>query len=165
MADSPECTSTRIAERIADLAQSRRRSVAVVESLTGGLISSALARAPSASTWFRGGIVAYSHVVKHQLLGVPEGPVVSANAVRVMARWAREHMGADVTVAVSGAGGPEPQDGQPPGTVYFARGAADGAVDVEHHLFETADPAETCARASAHALHLILDGLTSAAPG
>jgi nicotinamide mononucleotide (NMN) deamidase PncC len=61
------------------------RTLAVAESLTGGLLASAFARASGSSEWFRGGIVAYSSTVKYDLLDVPDGPVVS-EAAAAMAR-------------------------------------------------------------------------------
>jgi nicotinamide-nucleotide amidase len=96
------------------------RTLAVAESLTGGLLASAFARAPGSSEWFRGGIVAYSSAVKHDLLCVPDGPVVSEAAAVAMARAAGRLLAADVAVAVTGVGGPDPQDGQAPGTVWAA---------------------------------------------
>jgi nicotinamide-nucleotide amidase len=96
------------------------RTLAVAESLTGGLLASAFARAPGASEWFRGGIVAYSSVVKYNLLAVPNGPVVSQRSAIAMARGAGHLLEADVAVAVTGVGGPDPQDGEPPGTVWAA---------------------------------------------
>jgi nicotinamide-nucleotide amidase len=96
------------------------RTLAVAESLTGGLLASAFARAPGASEWFRGGVVAYASSVKHALLDVPGGPVVSKAAAVAMARGAARLLAADVAVAVTGVGGPDPQDGQPPGTVWAA---------------------------------------------
>lgn len=96
------------------------RTLAVAESLTGGLLASAFARASGSSKWFRGGIVAYSTAVKYDLLGVPDGPVVSEAAALAMARGAGRLLEADVAVAVTGVGGPDPQDGEEPGTVWAA---------------------------------------------
>jgi nicotinamide-nucleotide amidase len=96
------------------------RTLAVAESLTGGLLTSAFARASGAGEWFRGGIVAYSSEVKYDLLDVPGGPVVSEAAAAAMARGAGRILEADVAVAVTGVGGPDPQDGEPPGTVWVA---------------------------------------------
>jgi nicotinamide-nucleotide amidase len=95
-------------------------SLAVAESLTGGLLASAFARASRASEWFQGGIVAYASPVKHDLLDVPSGPVVSKAAAVAMARGAARLLEADVALAVTGVGGPDPQDGEPPGTVWAA---------------------------------------------
>lgn len=96
------------------------QTLAVAESLTGGLLASAFARAPGSSEWFRGGIVAYSSAVKYDLLDVPDGPVVSEAAAVTMARGACRLLKAEVAVAVTGVAGPDPQDGEPPGTVWAA---------------------------------------------
>jgi nicotinamide-nucleotide amidase len=110
----------KLAESVSKAASRDGRRLAIVESLTGGLVCSDLAASPGSSEWFRGGIVAYDRTTKHGALGVPDGPVVSEPAVRTMAEKAADLLGADLTLAVSGAGGPEPQDDQPPGTVWFA---------------------------------------------
>ena len=111
-------------ERDADLVGAALKhggqTLAVAESLTGGLLASAFARASGASEWFRGGIVAYSRAVKYNLLAVPAGPVVSQAAAVAMARGASCLLEADVAVAVTGVGGPGSQDGEPPGTVWAA---------------------------------------------
>ncbi len=65
-------------------------------------------------------MVSYSSDVKRDLLGVPDGPVVSEEAVRAMATGVCEVLGADVSIAVTGVAGPEPQDGQEVGTVWMA---------------------------------------------
>jgi nicotinamide-nucleotide amidase len=109
-----------LAREISEGASRGGRAIAVVESLTGGLVASDLAASSGSSEWFRGGVVAYDRTTKHGVLGVPDGPVVAEPAVRAMAERAAEMFGADVVVAVSGAGGPDPQDDQPPGTVWFA---------------------------------------------
>src|SRR4051794_25490856 len=115
MADPEE-----LAESVSKAASRDGRRVAVVESLTGGLVCSDLAASSGSSEWFRGGVVAYDRTTKHGVLRVPDGPVVSEPAVRSMADNASSLFDADLTVSVSGAGGPEPQDDQPPGTVWFA---------------------------------------------
>jgi nicotinamide-nucleotide amidase len=94
--------------------------VAVAESLTGGGLSARLASTPGASTWFRGGLVAYASEVKYELLDVPAGPVVSETAAAAMADGVCRLLGAKVAIAVTGVGGPAPQDGEPPGTVWLA---------------------------------------------
>ncbi|HEY6496483.1 MAG TPA: CinA family protein [Trebonia sp.] len=95
-------------------------TLAVAESLTGGMLANAFARASGSSKWFRGGIVAYSAAVKYHVLDVPHGPVVSEAAALAMARSVGRLVGADIAVAVTGVGGPDPQDGEPPGTVWAA---------------------------------------------
>ena len=107
----------------------RGLTLAVAESLTGGLIASRLVNVPGASTWFRGGVVSYASEVKYDVLGVAKGPVVSGDAAEAMARGVRELLGADVAVSVTGVAGPEFQDDQKPGTVFVG---LDLEGDVSH---------------------------------
>jgi nicotinamide-nucleotide amidase len=93
-------------------------TLALAESLTGGLVASRLVSVPGASAWFRGSVVAYASEVKFEVLGVPRGPVVSDAAAREMADGARRVLGADVGLALTGVAGPEEQDGKPAGTVF-----------------------------------------------
>jgi nicotinamide-nucleotide amidase len=93
-------------------------TLGLAESLTGGLVASRLVNVVGASSWFRGAVVSYASEVKYNVLGVPEGPVVSPEAAKAMAEGARRLLGADVGLAITGVAGPDSQDGQPPGTVY-----------------------------------------------
>jgi len=106
----------------------RGLTLGVAESVTGGLVASRIVGVPGASRWFRGGVVSYASEVKHDVLGVPEGPVVSEAAAAAMASGARRVLGADVGLGVTGVAGPDTQDGQPVGTVFLA---SDVAGDVE----------------------------------
>lgn len=126
--------STEIAERIAAAAGKGSLQIAVAESLTSGAIASALGAASDASDWFRGGVVAYASSVKFDVLGVSEGPVVTASAAEEMATGVRGLLKADIAIAVTGAGGPEPQDGQPGGTVFLAV-ATERGTEVEKRSF------------------------------
>jgi nicotinamide-nucleotide amidase len=101
-------------------------TLAVGESLTGGLVSSRLVNVPGASGWFRGGIVSYATDVKYDVLGVPEGPVVTSEAAAAMAEGARRRLGADIGLGVTGVAGPDEQEGQRPGTVFMAVAMGDG---------------------------------------
>jgi nicotinamide-nucleotide amidase len=103
---------------VASVLTARGLSLAVAESLTGGLVAARLVDVPGASGWFRGGVVAYDSAVKHSLLGVPEGPVVSREAAAAMAEGVRRVLGADVGLGITGVAGPTEQEGRPPGTVY-----------------------------------------------
>jgi nicotinamide-nucleotide amidase len=96
----------------------RGLTLAVAESVTGGLIASRLVGVAGASKWFRGGVVSYASDVKFDLLKVPVGPVVSAEAAEAMASGVRTLLHADVGLSVTGVAGPEEQDGQPAGTVF-----------------------------------------------
>ena len=96
----------------------RGLTLAVAESVTGGLIASRLVGVAGASHWFRGGVVSYASEVKFNLLKVPGGPVVSGDAAEAMAIGVRTLLKADVGLSVTGVAGPEEQDGQPAGTVF-----------------------------------------------
>ncbi|QIS03780.1 nicotinamide-nucleotide amidohydrolase family protein [Nocardia brasiliensis] len=152
--------TSNLAERIAAVAQRSGRTVAVAESLTAGRLAAALGAAPEAGAWFHGGVVAYSRFVKHSVLDVPEGPVVSRAAAESMARTVRTLTGATVACAVTGAGGPDPQDDQPPGTVWFAV-ATEAAITAERKHFP-GDPGAVLDQTVAHALELLLDALPAA---
>jgi len=106
------------------------KMVACAESLTGGGLAQRLSHAPGASDYFLGSAVCYSEEAKRSVLGVSkemlerEG-VVSEACAREMAAGARRIFAADVAVALTGAAGPDPHGGQPPGQVWVALDAAD----------------------------------------
>lgn len=113
------------AELIVALLTGRGQTVAVAESLTGGLLAASLVEVPGASVVFRGGIVAYATDLKSALLGVPASLLercgaVHADVAAAMAEGARRRLGATFGVATTGVAGPDPADGQPAGTVYIA---------------------------------------------
>jgi nicotinamide-nucleotide amidase len=106
------------------------KTIACAESLTGGSLSARLARAAGASDYLVGSAVCYDVEAKRSLLGVsPEtidGPgVVSRECAAEMAAGARKLFGADIVVSLTGAAGPEPHDGAPPGTVWVGLDAGD----------------------------------------
>lgn len=105
---------------LVDAVTSSPCSIATAESLTGGQLAAAISAAPNASNWYKGGVVAYQPDVKHGLLETPPGPVVTADTATAMAVSIARLLGARFSVAVTGVGGPEPEDGQPPGTVFLS---------------------------------------------
>jgi len=111
---------------VAKVLVERGLTLAVAESLTGGLVASRLVNVAGASDWFRGGIVSYASDVKHDVLGVPAGPVVTSVAASAMASGVRLRLGADIGLGVTGVAGPDEQDRQPPGTVFMAVALGDG---------------------------------------
>ncbi len=115
---------------VIDMLRDRGLSIGVAESLTGGLMGARLTSVPGASDVFRGGIVCYASDVKFSLLGVPEGPVVTADAARAMAEGARRVLGADVAIATTGVAGPAEQEGQAVGTVFLGL-SMDDASDAQ----------------------------------
>lgn len=112
--------------------QDQHRSLAVMESLTGGLLSSAITDVPGSSDYFIGGVVSYSTELKVQI-GVPQEVIdqhgaVSVETARAMAHAIREQVGADYGLGITGVAGPESQEGKPVGTVHIAIEGPDGVV-------------------------------------
>jgi nicotinamide-nucleotide amidase len=148
-----------LAARVSALARRHGVTVAVAESLTGGNVATALSAAESASEWFRGSLVAYSSEVKHEVLDVPDGPVVSAEAAGAMATGVRRLLRADVAVGVTGAGGPDPQDGQDPGTVFVA--VDDGTERLVQRLDLDGDPQVVLVEAAGKTLAMLAECLAA----
>jgi nicotinamide-nucleotide amidase len=117
---------------VGDMLVARGETLGLAESLTGGLVGSRCAAVRGASNWFRGSIVSYASDVMFSVLGVPEGPVVSADAAKAMAEGAAKVLGADIGLSVTGVAGPDEQDGMAVGTVFYgiARAGAVDAVEV-----------------------------------
>jgi nicotinamide-nucleotide amidase len=103
---------------VLDLLRAREQSLAVAESMTGGMITARLTDVPGSSDVLRGGVVSYATAVKHEVLGVPEGPVISADTAMAMASGVRRLLDADVGLAITGVAGPASQEGEPVGTAY-----------------------------------------------
>jgi nicotinamide-nucleotide amidase len=103
----------------------RGETLAVAESLTGGLVAAEVTSVPGASKVFRGSVTAYATGLKADLLGVDatllaEHGAVDPQVAAQMAAGVRRALGADWGVATTGVAGPDPQDGKPVGTVFVA---------------------------------------------
>lgn len=116
---------------VLDLCRARGLTLATAESVTGGLVGARLTGVAGSSAVFRGSIVSYATDVKRTLLGVGEGPVVSESAARQMAHGVRDRLGADVGLSLTGVAGPDEQEGQPVGTLFFGM-VGPGFDDVAH---------------------------------
>ena len=138
---------------LVDAIQEKNVTVAVAESLTGGLLTDTMAKLPNAGEWLRGGLVAYSADVKRDLLGIGDAHVVSEAAARAMAANVATLLGADVSVAVTGVGGPDAQDGVPAGTVWMATSVAG---DVQARVFHFEGGPEQVVEATCSAAHEML---------
>ncbi|MGO2112431.1 MAG: CinA family protein [Pseudoclavibacter sp.] len=113
---------------LADVLLEAGLTIAVAESLTGGMLTAELAKVPGISGTLQAGIVAYQTPLKHQLLGVPEWILeqhgaVSAETAAAMAkgiRSATKSGGAspDIGVSTTGVAGPDWQEGKPAGLVF-----------------------------------------------
>lgn len=123
------------AAELIELLSERRLTVAVAESLTGGLLVAELIRIPGASAVILGGVVAYNTALKHSVLGVDaallaeHGPV-HPEVARQMASGVREVLAvdgrrADVGLSTTGVAGPQAQDGHSPGTVFLGLALGD----------------------------------------
>ena len=111
-------------------------TVAIAESLTGGLLAAAITSVPGASAVLRGSVTAYATDIKASVLGVDadllarEG-AVHAEVARQMAAGVRRLLGATIGLAATGVAGPTEQDGKPVGLVYIGYAAPDSAPIAE----------------------------------
>jgi nicotinamide-nucleotide amidase len=148
-----------VSEIVLDLCRGRGLTLATAESCTGGLVAARLTSVPGSSDVLVGGVVAYANGVKERELGVPADVLerygaVSAETAEAMARGARERLGADVAVAVTGVAGPGGGTEQKPvGLVFVHVSGPDG-----EHARRTDFPGDremVRGRATAAALHLV----------
>jgi nicotinamide-nucleotide amidase len=150
---------TALAAEALRLLAGRDWTIAVAESLTGGLVAAELTAVPGASRAFRGAVTAYATPLKHELLGVDAALLAAQGAVhpqvaREMAEGVRDRLGADWGVSTTGVAGPVPQDGQAVGTVFVAVAGPDGAVS--QALALTGDRAEIRRATVAAVLELLI---------
>ncbi|PWC07130.1 CinA family protein [Mycetocola zhujimingii] len=143
MTSEAPATADATAALIARLAE-RGLTVAVAESLTGGLLVAELIRPPGASAVVFGGVVAYATELKRTVLGVDGellaqfGPV-DPEVARQMASGVRTALAvdgrvADIGISTTGVAGPDPQGGKAAGTVYVGLSTKDGARALELQL-------------------------------
>jgi nicotinamide-nucleotide amidase len=153
-----------IAELVLALCRERGWKLATAESCTGGLVAARLTAIPGSSEVFRGAVVAYDDTVKREQLGVPTAVLeahgaVSAETAAAMATGARERLGAELAVSVTGIAGPGGGTAaKPVGLVYLHAGGPDGELAADFSL--PADRETIRARAAVAALHLVRRLLT-----
>jgi nicotinamide-nucleotide amidase len=116
-----------------DLLRARGETVAVAESLTGGMVGAALTDRAGASATFRGGVVAYATDLKAGALDVPEQLLadrgaVSPDVAAAMAAGVRRRLGATHGLALTGVAGPEESEGRPVGTVHIGLASPSGGA-------------------------------------
>jgi nicotinamide-nucleotide amidase len=137
----------------------RGLALATAESCTGGLVAELLTAIPGSSDVFLGAVVAYSDPVKVEQLGVSAALIaghgaVSAEVARAMADGARDRLGADVAVAVTGVAGPGGGTAEKPvGTLYVDARGPDGGRGI--HFALPGDRGIVRRRAAIASLHLI----------
>ncbi len=147
---------TRLAA-IAALAVDRGATLGTVESCTSGLVVNQLAQGEGASAWLAGGLVTYTREAKERVLGIDATTVVSAGTAAAMVEAGAHILGSDITVSVTGAAGPDPQDGEEPGTIWLGI-RAQGRTDTELLKLD-GDPEEVLGSATRRALDLVLAAL------
>jgi nicotinamide-nucleotide amidase len=109
-----------------------KQTLAVMESLTGGLLSSRITDVPYSSSYFVGGLVTYSDELKAQM-GVPREILerygaISEETARAMAHAVRERLGVDYGLGITGVAGPDKEEDKPAGTVHIAIEGPGGVV-------------------------------------
>lgn len=119
---------------IGELLGQRQWTLALAESMTGGLVSSRIVDTPEASTWFKGGVVTYASEVKFDVLGVRKGPVICEECAIEMAERVRKLLGTDVGISVTGVAGPSRQEDQPVGTTWLGVALPTGSEAVHVRL-------------------------------
>ena len=156
-----------ISREISEYLWRSNQTVSTAESCTAGKISAAIAALPGASTYFRGGIVAYANDLKALLLGVPtalleEKGDVSEEVARAMAEGAIEHLQTHYGIAVTGYAGPSGGPEAPVGTIFVAVGTAE-RIEVRE-LKGDDGREENVARATLTALQMLLERLKNDFP-
>ena len=126
-------------QAVVDLLKEQGKTVTVAESLTAGAFQSALGAIPGVSQVFSGGFVTYSADTKAKLLGIDPGLLeqfgtVSQECAEQMALHARQLVGADYAVALTGVAGPDTLEGHPAGTVWLAVASNEGVEAKEYHF-------------------------------
>ena len=153
-----------VEEHVLELCRALGLKLATAESCTGGLVAARLTSVPGSSDVVLGGVVAYANGVKEAELGVPADAIarhgaVSAEVAALMAHGARERLGADVAVSVTGIAGPDGGTAEKPvGLVYLHAEGPDGSVGREFSF--PGDRASIRARSVVGALHLVRRLLT-----
>jgi nicotinamide-nucleotide amidase len=149
----------RVEEIVLDLCRERGLTLATAESCTGGMVAQRLTSIPGSSAAFVGAIVAYADEVKSKELGVPaevlvRNGAVSSETAAAMAQGARERLGTDVAVAVTGIAGPDGgSDEKPVGLVYLHAVGPNGTRGVDFVF--PGDRELIRRRAAVTALHLV----------
>jgi nicotinamide-nucleotide amidase len=133
-------SSLSLEEVVGEILRSRKLTISIAESCTGGLISHRITSVPGSSAYFIEGLVTYSNRAKIDLLGVDPRDIETAGAVSreiatAMAKGVRHRANTDIGAAVTGIAGPEGgSDKKPVGTVFVGV-AAEGHQEVRQYLF------------------------------
>jgi nicotinamide-nucleotide amidase len=149
-----------VGRQIAHAVRERGLTVTAAESITAGKVATALAAAGDASEWFGASIVAYGTEQKRRILGVTSDAMISHQCAREMAEGALRVTGCDLVVSITGVGGPDDEEGRPPGTVIICAGTRD-SLQLFDHTF-AGSPEDVVAQATAQALRHLRDAALAA---
>jgi PncC family amidohydrolase len=158
-----------LARELGDLLADRAATVAVAESCTGGLLGALITDHPGSSTYFLGGVVAYSDRAKQDLLGVDADLLdrhgaVSAPVEEAMAAGARSRFGASIAASITGIAGPGAAGtGKPVGLTYIGIASPAGTSSREYRF--RGDRWSNRRQAAGEALLLLIDAASTLAPG
>ena len=157
-----------LSSRVGELLRTRRLTLAVAESCTGGLLGDCLTDVPGSSDYFLGGVLSYSNDAKQRLLGVRDETLaahgaVSAACAREMADGVRRLLQADVGVSITGVAGPGGTEDKPQGLTYLHLAAPDRSTG-RRELWQ-GDRRANKEQSALAALRLLLDYLEESAHG
>jgi nicotinamide-nucleotide amidase len=150
---------TDLAALVLERCRAASLTIATAESCTGGLLGARLTAIPGSSDVVLGGVIAYANRVKTELLGVEGGEIevygaVSEPVARAMASGARDRVGADIGIGITGVAGPSGGTPEKPvGTVWIAVDFC-GDVTARRSLF-IGDRQEIRQRATQAALDMV----------
>jgi len=128
-------------DKIGEIMRKRGLKLAVAESCTGGLVGSKITDVPGASSYFLGGVIAYSNDIKMRVLGVKRETLenfgaVSKECAKEMAIGVSDLFKADVAIATTGIAGPSGgSKDKPVGLVYIAIKSGD-EINVQKYVFK-----------------------------
>ena len=113
-----------LAQQVGERLHRQRRSLAVAESCTGGLLGGALTDVPGSSAYFLGGVISYADQVKVEQLRVAEATLrqygaVSEQTAAAMATGVRQLLHADIGVSITGVAGPDAEGAKPVGLTFI----------------------------------------------
>jgi nicotinamide-nucleotide amidase len=158
-----------LAQQVGERFLRQRRTLAVAESCTGGMLGAALTDVPGSSTYFLGGVISYADAVKLEQLGVPDASLrqygsVSEQTAAAMASGVRQRLHADVGVSVTGVAGPDAEGSKPVGLTFIGIAtptppspASGGGESVTTHRFQwTGDRWDNRRRSVIAALELLV---------
>lgn len=115
-----------LAKKLGAALKKRGLLLVTAESCTGGMLAEIITSVPGSSAWFERGLVTYSNIAKHELLGVKIATIekhgaVSLQVAKEMADGALANSHAQISIAITGIAGPDGgTKDKPIGMVCFA---------------------------------------------